>query len=223
MTDVYSNCLACPITFHLFEDPVIAEDGQATGKALYDAKWIGCPNGPPIVLLRLYSARAQREAQFYESLTRHPHIVYTYGLVEPVKRESTCIMLLQEKAPEGSLLNYLEYRSECQSTSDLPIGLLNEIFRQISNAMIFLTEKEIIHGDLACRNVLVFRIDENEPKRTLVKLTDFGISRGKSIYSKIDSVATVIDTVPIRSAAPEVLQDEPIYSEKSDMYTMGRI
>ena len=77
--------------------------------------------------------------------------------------------------------------------------------------MIFLTEKEIIHGDLACRNVLVFRIDENEPKRTLVKLTDFGISRGKSIYSKIDSVATVIDTVPIRSAAPEVLQDEPIY------------
>ena len=28
MTNVYSNCLACPITFHLFEDPVIAEDGN---------------------------------------------------------------------------------------------------------------------------------------------------------------------------------------------------
>ena len=92
--------------------------------------------------------------------------------------------------------------------------------------MIFLSEKRIIHGDLACRNVLVFRIDENEPKQTLVKLTDFGISRGNTMYSKIDAVATVIDTVPIRSSPPEVLQNTTnntadVYSEKSDMYAMG--
>jgi serine/threonine protein kinase len=289
MSDKYASCLVCPITYSLFSDPVIAEDGhtyersaitnwielngtspltrtaitieglrpnhlvrslvkefqstlstyhykfklgvdidrsenpffQTTGKCFFDAQWIGYSNGPPIVLLKLFGARAEKEASFYERLTRHPHIVYTYGLVEPPQQQSTFVMLLQEKAPGGNLLHFLEHRFEKQPNKPLSNCLLNHMFVQISNAMIFLSEKDIIHGDLACRNILVFRIDEDEPTRTLVKLTDFGISRGNTIYSKIDAVETVIDTVPIRSAAPEVLQSDPIYSEKSDIYAMA--
>lgn len=289
MASTYSNCLACPITFSLFHDPVIAEDGhtyersaitewiqlngtspltraritieglrpnhlvkslvnefeknlskhrykfklgvdikrsdspffQTTGKCFFDAQWVGYGNGPPIVLLKLYGARAEKEASFYEHLTRHSHIVYTYGLVEHSQQQSTFVMLLQEKAPLGSLFNFLEHRLDNQLDGLLSDILLNHIFVQVTDAMIFLSEKNIIHGDLACRNVLVFRIDENEPNKTLVKLTDFGISRGNSIYSKIDAVTTVIDTVPIRSAAPEVLQNDGVYSEKSDMFAMG--
>ena len=194
---------------------------QTTGKCLFDAKWIGYSNGPPIVLLKLYGARAKKEASFYEYLTRHPHIIYTYGLVEPPQPHSTFLMLLQEKAPLGSLSNFLEHQLENQPPKTLPNILFNEIFRQIANAMIFLTERDIIHGDLACRNVLVFRIDEEEPGKTLVKLTDFGISRGNPIYSKIDAVQTAIDTIPIRSAAPEIFQNDPIYSEKSDIFAMA--
>jgi len=289
MADKYGSCLVCPITFSLFVDPVIAEDGhtyersaitdwiqrnstspltrepitieglrpnltvrsfvsefqkdlskhhykfklgidiersdnpffQATGKCLFDAQWTGNPNGPPIVLLKLYGARAEKEASFYEHLTRHPHIVYTYGLVEHPHQQSSFVMLLQEKAPIGSLFNFLEHRLEKQPNKPLSDILLNHMFVQITNAMIFLSDKGIIHGDLACRNVLVFRIDEEQPNRTLVKLTDFGISRGNTIYSKIEAVTTAIDTVPIRSAAPEILQIDAIYSEKSDMYGMG--
>jgi serine/threonine protein kinase len=289
MADKYGSCLVCPITFSLFVDPVIAEDGhtyersaitdwiqrnstspltrtsitveglrpnhivrslvsefqkgllkhhykfklgvdiersvnpffQATGKCLFDAQWIGNSNGPPIVLLKLYGARAEKEASFYEDLTRHSHIVYTYGLVEYPHKQSSFVMLLQEKAPLGSLFNFLENRLEKQPNKPLSDILFNYIFVQITDAMIFLSEKGIIHGDLACRNVLVFRIDEEQPNRTLVKLTDFGISRGNTIYSKIEAVTTVIDTIPIRSAAPEVLQTDAVYSEKSDIYGMG--
>lgn len=289
MADNYGDCLVCPITFSLFHDPVIAEDGhtyersaitewiqlngtspisraritidglrpnhlvkslvdafqknlsqhqckfklgiditrsnspffQTPGKCLFDAQWIGYTNGPPIVLLKLYGARAKKEASFYEHLTRHPYIVYTYGLVEHPQQQSTFVMLLQEKARLGNLLNYLEHRLENQPNQPLSDALINQIFLQITNAMVFLTKKNIIHGDLACRNVLVFRLDENEPNNTLVKLTDFGISRGNTIYSKIDAIATVIDTIPIRSAAPEVLQDDAIYSEKSDIFAMA--
>ena len=199
---------------------------------MFEAKWIGNPNGPPIVLLKLYGARAEKEASFYAHLTHHPYIVYTYGLVEHPQKSSnmdsdTFVMLLQEMAPEGSLFNFLEHRSEKYPNNPPSAMLLNEIFKQITDAMIFLSDKGIIHGDLACRNVLVFRIDESEPKKTLVKLTDFGISRGNPIYSKIDAVSTVIDVVPIRSSPPEVLENINnnstinIYSEKSDMYAMG--
>ena len=290
MSDKYGSCLlVCPITFSLFSDPVIAEDGhtyersaiidwiqhkntspltrepitieglrpnhlvrslvndfqsdlstrhykfkvgvdinrsetaffRTTGKCLYNASWKGYTNGPAIVLLKLSGARAEKEASYYESLTRHPYIVYTYGLVEPPSTQSKCVMLLQEKAPEGDLQHFLECRSDRQPNKPLSNRLLNHMFVQISNAMVFLSEKGIIHGDLACRNVLVFQIDEDEPTRTLVKLTDFGISRGNAIYSKIEAVETAIDTVPIRSAAPEVLQDDPVYSEKSDMFAMA--
>ncbi|CAF4854591.1 unnamed protein product [Rotaria sp. Silwood1] len=295
MAENLGSCLVCPITFTLFCDPVVAEDGhtyerqavidwiqqnstspltrepitiaglrsnhivrnlvdefrktlskhnykfklgvdiersqnpffQTTGKALFEGKWIGYPNGPRIILLKLLGARAEKEASFYEHLTRHPHIVYTYGLVEqPNTTSNTFLMLLQEMAPEGSLLNVLEHYSEKYPNSPLSDLLLNHIFLQISDAMTFLSSKGIIHGDLACRNVLVFHFDTQEPNRTLVKLTDFGISRGNSIYSKIDAVATVIDTIPIRSSAPEVLQNSDndstdVYSEKTDMFAMG--
>ena len=66
--------------------------------------------------MKLFGARAEKEASFYEHLTRHPHIVYTYGLVEyPYQQFSdsdTFVMLLQEMAPLGSLYNLLEHRFE---------------------------------------------------------------------------------------------------------------
>jgi serine/threonine protein kinase len=204
---------------------------ETTGKILYEAKWIGNPNGPPIALLILQGARAEKEASFYEYVTRHPNIVYTYGLVEYPHQHlnddsDTFVALLQEMAPLRNLHNVLKHRVERHPNKPFSTDLINQIFLQITDAMIFLSEKNIIHGDLACRNVLVFRIDETEPKQTLVKLTDFGISRGNTIYSKIEAIATVIDTVPIRSSPPEVLQNNDnnttnVYSEKSDMYAMG--
>jgi serine/threonine protein kinase len=58
----------------------------------------------------------------------------------------------------------------------------------------------IVHGDLACRNVLIFRFDPIEPKKNLVKLTDFGLSRFSKIYSSvIGSVSTTTIHVSVFS------------------------
>jgi len=58
----------------------------------------------------------------------------------------------------------------------------------------------IVHGDLACRNVLIFRFDPIEPKKNLVKLTDFGLSRFSTIYSSvIGSVSTTTIYVSVFS------------------------
>ncbi|CAF4183568.1 unnamed protein product, partial [Adineta steineri] len=103
--------------------------------------------------------------------------------------------------------------------------VLSEMFVQISDAMVFLAHNQVVHADLACRNVLVFRYDANEPKHNLVKLTDFGLSRGSSMYAPVGTASTIALTiVPIRYAAPEILRNsnnKHSYTEKSDVFSMG--
>jgi serine/threonine protein kinase len=93
------------------------------------------------------------------------------------------------------------------------------MFIQIASAMYYLAHRGIAHGDLACRNVLVYNYHETDLKQNVVKLTDFGLSRFSSLYSTVNSTAT-IDIIPIRYAAPEVL-DNNRPDEKSDIFSMG--
>jgi serine/threonine protein kinase len=102
---------------------------------------------------------------------------------------------------------------------------LIHIFLQIIEAMIYLASNHVVHGDLACRNVLVFRFDENQPERNVMKITDFGLSRHSQLYSRIPGAArTTLNRIPIRYAAPELLSSNAtseMYTEKSDVYSMG--
>jgi serine/threonine protein kinase len=129
-------------------------------------------------------------------------------------------MLVQEYATEGSLHELLQERS-----TTLDEKILIEMFLQIIDAMVFLAYNHVVHGDLACRNVLVFRFDETNPKNNIVKVTDFGLSRQSKLYSKTaGSSQTTLDIVPIRYAAPEILSEGfklDNYTELSDVYSMG--
>ena len=91
--------------------------------------------------------------------------------------------------------------------------------------MIFLSCNCVVHGDLACRNVLVFRFDENNPENIIVKVTDFGLSRHSSLYSLTPGAAkTTLNIIPVRYVAPEILSSNVTsdnYTEKSDVYSMG--
>ncbi|CAF4150727.1 unnamed protein product [Adineta steineri] len=188
---------------------------QGFGKSIYEVEWIN-QNGPPIILLKIDGAKANREASFYVQLSSHPYIVKTFGLVQC---NPGSFMLLQECAPHGDLSELL------RENGFKPIErVLRKIFLQICDAMICLADNGIIHGDLACRNVLVFRFNSIEPNGNLVKLTDFGLTRGSTIYSMVDSPSmTTMTTIPIRYVAPEILRnpDKLNYSEKSDVYSMG--
>jgi serine/threonine protein kinase len=196
---------------------------QTFGKAIYHAEWLPTnSNQPEIILLKIDGARALKEASFYVNLTRHPHVVRTFGFVSDKKNddENNSVMLVQEYATEGSLHELLQERS-----TTLDEKILMEIFLQIIDAMVFLAYNHIVHGDLACRNVLVFRFDETNPKNNIVKVTDFGLSRQSKLYSKTaGSSQTTLDIVPIRYAAPEILSEGfklDNYTELSDVYSMG--
>jgi len=188
---------------------------QTPGKTIYEAEWISRA-GPPIVLLKIDGAKARREAEFYVQLGCHPHIVRTYGMLES---EPNTLTLVQEFASEGDLSELLREKHFRPSPS-----VLLELFIQIADAMVCLADNHIIHGDLACRNVLVFRMNNFEPKENLVKLTDFGLTRASTLYTVAgNSASTTMMIIPVRYVAPEILQNDHIsnYTEQSDVYSMG--
>ena len=188
---------------------------EAFGKAIYDVEWLN-GNDTPIVLLKIDGAKAIREASFYVNLSCHPHVVYTFGLVHC---NPGSVMLLQECAPQGDLSERLQ-EANFKPTE----RVLSKIFEQITDALVFLAGNGVVHGDLACRNVLVFQSDATDPNKNLVKLTDFGLTRASSLYSVVGSSArTTMTIIPYRYAAPELIRDtiNLNYSEKTDVYSMG--
>ena len=188
---------------------------QGFGKSIYEVEWIN-RKGPSIILLKIEGAKAKREASFYVQLSCHPHIVRTFGLVQS---NPGSVMLLQESAPHGDLSELLRENGFKPNEQ-----VLWEIFKQICDAMICLADNGIVHGDLACRNVLVFRSNSTEPKENLVKLTDFGLTGASTVYTVVDSpVMTTMTIIPVRYVAPEILRNpnKSNYTEKSDVYSMG--
>jgi serine/threonine protein kinase len=179
---------------------------RTLGKSLFHAEWITPQNRRErLVLLHITGDRAVKEAQLNVQLPPHPHIVRTFGLV---KHNDEGMLLLQEYAEQGNLLDLLHTEHHPPTPE-----VIHGIILQIVDVLIFLTEQSIVHGDLACRNVLVFQYDRIHPSRNLVKLTDFGISRRSGAVTSLDIVA-------ILSSAPEVLRAKA-YSEKSDVWAFA--
>jgi hypothetical protein len=133
-------------------------------------------NRPDIIILKIDGARALQEAKFYVNLTRHPHVVRTFGLALNKKKsdeksdddddddEDNSVMLIQEYAHEGSLLELLQEREK-----RLDENILIEIFLQIIDAMIFLAYNHVVHG-IVCKkterkNVDAKNIEKKMPKK----------------------------------------------------------
>ncbi|CAG7728623.1 unnamed protein product [Allacma fusca] len=116
------------------------------------------------------------------------------GAVVDDLAEGKCLGVI-ELSRFGNLNNYLrkpstqpsvDYRNidEMELQGTLPLSVLLHFCKQIAKGMEFIEQKNVIHGDLATRNVLVF---ENH----VVKITDFGFSRKlytRSNYTKKSKV-----------------------------------
>lgn len=82
---------------------------------------------------------------------------------------STPPMLVMEKAQFGSLSSFFRRRQTNQPIK--PFHLLNAA-SQVAQGMLFLNENQLVHGNLCCRNLLVFRYEIDD---ILVKIGDPGM------------------------------------------------
>ncbi|CAF1681033.1 unnamed protein product, partial [Adineta ricciae] len=188
------------------------------GRIVYKAEWIGKQNSS-VCLLNINGVRPIRESSFYAQLSCHPNIVHTYGIV---RNDLRSVLFLQELTLHGDLSYQLREQDFHPSNR-----VLIEIFIQLINALIYLTKNNIVHGNLACRSALAFRLHPSEEKHNLFKLTDYGITIQSTIFSIVDDGTdnnSSLMTRPFRSCAPEILRKKSYhvtYSEKSDVYSMG--
>jgi serine/threonine protein kinase len=183
-----------------------------SGKKLYFGQWI-TRRADPIIIVDMNEEIAQREAFFYRELNGHDHIIRTLGYVE---NNLNLTIFVQEYAQRGDLSNLF-----MDNIINITQTMLIEIFSQVADAMSYVASKSIVHGDLGCRNILVYKIESSDPKNILVKITDFGLARSSDCLPSLDEETTPI--IPVRYCAPEILQDDyrSNYSEKSDVYSMG--
>lgn len=91
---------------------------------------------------------------------RHPHIIKLVGICL-----NSAVWMVMELAPLGELRQYLIRE---RPSLDLSVQIL--FAHQLSSALAYLHARQILHRDIAARNVLV-----SNPR--CVKLSDFGLSR----------------------------------------------
>eukprot|EP01119_Soliformovum_irregulare_P025677 TRINITY_DN9582_c0_g1_i2.p1 TRINITY_DN9582_c0_g1~~TRINITY_DN9582_c0_g1_i2.p1 ORF type:complete len:544 (+),score=199.25 TRINITY_DN9582_c0_g1_i2:932-2563(+) len=131
----------------------------------------------------------------------HPNVVQYYGVAAVDDR----MYIVMEWMPLGSLVDIIKSISETSTLVDIAL--------QCCAGMMHLSEKKIIHRDIALRNVL---IAQSHQQKYVAKMADFGMARiiPDGDYSSDGSV------FPVKWCAPEII-DHRQFSVASDVWAFG--
>ena len=128
-----------------------------------------------VAVLKVRAGDCAAEAATLARLGCHTRLVKYIGQCSPAPGGGTSQLLVTEFAPHGGLDAALE-RLEDQGRP-LPLGHQLTILRQVCTGMHELTAEQLVHRDLALRNVLVFALDPAAAAaKVSVKVSDFGLT-----------------------------------------------
>lgn len=134
----------------------------------------------------------------------HPNIIG----IQRVFRSSDTIYFVQELAPAGDLLSFLQFKGkldECHTAV---------LTRQVVIALDYLHDQNIVHRDLKPENILITSYDI----RSRVILSDFGCA--KIVQPASGRMSTMVGTFDY--SAPEILRcGQNGYTKKVDMWSLG--
>eukprot|EP01105_Mastigella_eilhardi_P002877 TRINITY_DN1372_c0_g1_i16.p1 TRINITY_DN1372_c0_g1~~TRINITY_DN1372_c0_g1_i16.p1 ORF type:complete len:649 (+),score=101.84 TRINITY_DN1372_c0_g1_i16:780-2726(+) len=177
---------------------------QLLGKGQFGEVFKGVWGGSSYVAMKRvskgHSDELLHEAHVLASL-RHPHILQFYGIGEHAGDR----YIVMELA-EGCVHDLV-------SATVLPVPALLKMGKQAAAGMRFLAEKGIVHRDLALRNLLFLKHENNT---YVVKVTDFGMARviTEGVYSRVGCM------VPIRWTALEAIT-QGRFTVSSDVWSFG--
>jgi len=131
----------------------------------------------------------------------HPNVVKTHDVITTPKR----IVMFMDFASKGDLLGF------CRLRGALPEAQCKEMLYQIADGLNYLHEKNIIHRDLKCENILI-----NQDNKC--QIADFGFAR----KMEEDSISSTF-CGSAAYAAPELLKGKMYSSFASDVWSLGVI
>eukprot|EP01122_Echinamoeba_exundans_P009502 TRINITY_DN3388_c0_g2_i1.p1 TRINITY_DN3388_c0_g2~~TRINITY_DN3388_c0_g2_i1.p1 ORF type:complete len:1268 (+),score=125.86 TRINITY_DN3388_c0_g2_i1:130-3933(+) len=179
------------------------------GEGSYGVVYLGTYKGKQVAVKRLAVAMFANavadflaEAMLIMSVKIHPNVIQTFGMCQ----ERSNLSLVMEYLPGGSLLDLVENESVTITETEIW-----KFARGIASGMESLASQQIVHRDLACRNIL---LDEEKTP----KVADFGYARVVNQASGSGKTSATVG--PIRWMAPEAI-GEQVYSEATDVWAFG--
>uniref|UniRef100_A0A7M4FBR9 Protein kinase domain-containing protein n=1 Tax=Crocodylus porosus TaxID=8502 RepID=A0A7M4FBR9_CROPO len=155
----------------------------------------------------LPAARMELEVRILTTLGYHKHILQ---LLEWNMEQEPYVLIL-EHAGLGTLRTFLRsHREQLRSCGDLQ-ALLTMVAYHISLGMKHIADKQVLHRDLALRNILVSAFPHG------CKIAEFGLARelgheGSLRHPKVE--------VPLRWYPPEYFR-ESVYGLAGDVWAFG--
>ncbi|WVZ60219.1 hypothetical protein U9M48_010270 [Paspalum notatum var. saurae] len=128
----------------------------------------------------------------------HENIVQYYG----TDKEESKLYIFIELVTQGSLSTlYQKYK--------LRESQVSAYTRQILNGLVYLHERNVVHRDIKCANILVHANGS-------VKLADFGLAKEMSKINMLRSCKGSVYWM-----APEVINPKKLYGPSADIWSLG--
>ena len=99
----------------------------------------------------------------------HPHVMRLIGLEYDASSRLSMVAPIASFGSMLDLADHLDFEG-----FQLTYPHKQHAFVQTLRAVLHLTSIGVDHGDLALRNLLVFRYDQNNPQEIQIRLSDFG-------------------------------------------------
>jgi predicted Ser/Thr protein kinase len=176
--------------------------GKSLGKGAFGEVFFGHWKGIPVAM-KVCKSKSKLEEFLHEmklitKLPPHPNVVQVYGVcldnVKPV--------IVMEYCQNGSLDNII-YKQ------NLDRKKIFNIIKQIANGMLHIHKHNIVHCDLAARNILL-------TSSFHAKISDFGMAK---VLEKTGCIRGS-NMLPALWCSPETLRSG-IFTKKSDVWSFG--
>lgn len=145
-----------------------------------------------------------------QETNKSPYLLKIYGCSINL---GSCYTIV-ERAPLGSLREQLRRLDEIGGALKLQVTL--EIAQQVGRAMEFLHDRNMLHRNLAARNVLIFAFSDRVHQDVAVKVTDFDLVMQPLSSEQLFNY----HSLHMRWCSPEVFQRRA-YSKMSDVWAFG--
>ncbi|NWS01045.1 STYK1 kinase, partial [Motacilla alba] len=148
--------------------------------------------------------------KFHQNLGHHENLVELVGCCV----DQLPLYMIMEDVSLGDLLTFLwTCRKDVMAMDDVPYDLTErqvyEVGQQVAAALAYLEEKNLFHGDIAARNVLLHH-------NFTAKLCGFGLAYETHTHG----ASSVTRKVPVKWQAPERLLSKPP-TIKADIWSFG--